>query len=128
MSRLFAAAAAAAMLVQPAVGLDTVGMEYSEDYTFVLESSYSGDVTVPAECDGRAVTGVYILENKNITSVSLPNTVRTISADNCSAAAYYVAEDNPYLCSVDGVLYSKDMDRLVRYPQGKTDRHYKVAL
>ncbi|WP_024861455.1 leucine-rich repeat protein [Ruminococcus flavefaciens] len=127
MSRLIAAAAAAAMLVQPAVGSDAVSMEYSDDYTFVLDSFCSGDVAVPAEHDGRAVTEVYIVSNKNITSVSLPDTVRTVYAEDCSAAAYYTAEDNPYLCSVDGVLYSKAMDRLVRYPQGKTDRRYKVA-
>lgn len=127
MSRLFAAAAAAALLVQPAVGSDAVGMEYSDEYTFVLDSFCSGDVAVPAEHNGRTVTEVYIISNKNITSVSLPNTVRTVYAEDCSAAAYYTAEDNPYLCSVDGVLYSKDMDRLVRYPQGRTDRHYKVA-
>lgn len=127
MSRFLAAAAAAAILVQPAVNSDTVAMEYRDDITFVLDSSYSGDVVVPEKYEGRTVTEVYIVGNKNIISVSLPSTVKTVYAADCSAAAYYAAADNPYLCSVDGVLYSKGMDRLVRYPQGRTDRSYEVA-
>lgn len=37
-----------------------------------------------------------------------------------------VDEDNPYFASRDGVLFSKDMTRLIWYPYGKQDRIYTV--
>ncbi|MBP5433540.1 leucine-rich repeat protein [Ruminococcus sp.] len=126
MNRLIAAAAAATLFFQPPVEPYMVGMKDDRDISLFLDSSYSGDVIVPKEYNGRIVTEVYIDRNRNITSVILPDTVKTFYASNCSAAAYYVAEDNPYLCSVDGVIYSKDMDRLVRYPQGRSDRRFDV--
>ena len=126
MSRFIAAAAATAMLVQPAAVADTADMEDDTGYFLFLDGSYSGDVTVPEKYDGKPVTEVYIDRNLKITSVTLPDTVKSFYAANCSAAAYYAAEDNPYLCSVDGVLYSKDMERLIRYPQGRTDRRFEV--
>ena len=36
----------------------------------------------------------------------------------------HVAEDNPALCSIDGVLYSKDKTTLVRYPAGRAETEY----
>ncbi len=35
-----------------------------------------------------------------------------------------VDPDNEYLCSVDGVLFSKDMKRLIAYPAGREDEIY----
>ncbi|MGX8692263.1 MAG: extracellular solute-binding protein [Clostridia bacterium] len=32
----------------------------------------------------------------------------------------FVAEDNPYFCSVDGVVFSKDQHELVMFPTGRT--------
>ena len=127
MSRLLAVAAAAALLVNPVAEPNMVGTEDDRDLLLFLDSSYSGDVIVPEEYNGRIVTDVYIDINRNITSLSLPSTVKNFFAASCSASAYYVAADNPYLCSVDGVLYSKEMDRLIRYPQGRTDRWYDIA-
>ena len=37
-----------------------------------------------------------------------------------------VSEDNPYYADVDGVLFSKDMTRLICYPCGKTGHTYIV--
>jgi len=34
-----------------------------------------------------------------------------------------IAADNPYLCSIDGVVYNKDLTVLVAYPPAKTDLH-----
>ena len=34
-----------------------------------------------------------------------------------------IAADNPYLCSVDGVVYNKALTALVAYPPAKTDLH-----
>ena len=127
MSRFLAVMATVVLLVQPVVEPDMVGVGDNREILMFLDSSYSGDVIIPEEHDGGIVTEVYIDINRNITSVSLPKTVKAFHASSCSATAYYVDADNPYLCSVDGVIYSKHMDRLVRYPQGRKDRRYDVA-
>lgn len=42
------------------------------------------------------------------------------------ANEYIVAEDNPYFCSIDGVVYSKDKTELVYYPRSKEDKEFTV--
>ena len=37
-----------------------------------------------------------------------------------------VEADNPYFCSVDGVLYNRDMTRLIAYPSGRSDTSFYV--
>ena len=39
---------------------------------------------------------------------------------------YIVDEDNPFLSSLDGVLFSKDKTVLLLYPGAKTDTHYEL--
>ena len=39
---------------------------------------------------------------------------------------FVVAEDNPYLTAIDGVLFSRDGKTLVMYPPGRTDPEYAV--
>ncbi len=78
-------------------------------------------------------------------SLVIPSTVRTIGGDynvsentgygghvfydmgkNDSFKAIEVAEGNEYFTSVEGVLYSADMKRLVGYPRGKRDTIYEI--
>lgn len=48
--------------------------------------------------------------------------------DACSSQcrAVYVDEENPYFCSVDGVLYSKDMSILIWCPPSKTGNSFTI--
>lgn len=39
----------------------------------------------------------------------------------------YVKEDNPFYCSIDGVLYDKDISQLIAYPPEKQDTSYSIA-
>ncbi len=62
-------------------------------------------------------------------TLTLPSTFKYI----CQPAFHdslltdiFVSEDNPYLCDVDGVVFSKDMTTLVCYPPGRTDESYTV--
>lgn len=59
-----------------------------------------------------------------LSSITLPSKVSTVGAnpfEYCSVLAdIYVASDNPYFCSLDGVLYDKDVTKLYFYPRGKT--------
>ncbi len=55
-----------------------------------------------------------------LTEITIPNSVTSISGGafgGCSGLTKFeVAEGNEYYCSVDGVLYSKDMTTLVLFP------------
>ncbi len=44
--------------------------------------------------------------------------------NNYKLESISVDDGNPYYCSVDGVLYSKDKTILYSYPAGKTDKQY----
>ena len=39
---------------------------------------------------------------------------------------FVVDENNPYMCSIDGVLFNKDVTKLIFYPLGKLDTSYEV--
>lgn len=62
--------------------------------------------------------------------LSIPASVEFIDygiAQGCSSMTKIeVAEDNEYYCSVDGVLFSKDMTELLAYPAAKTGSTYTV--
>ena len=90
--------------------------------------------------------------NKNKKSFTIPNTVTRIisnafawsnievinipaSVQTIDSAAFYccknikkfnVSPDNEYFCSVNGILYTKDMTELVCYPPAKDSSVYEV--
>lgn len=77
------------------------------------------EITIPEEINGVPVTA-YRLVCGDADVIHLPKTVKTIlySVDvatsyNCS---YDIDKDNPYLTSVDGIIYSKDMTKLIKVP------------
>ena len=62
--------------------------------------------------DNHAFSGAFI------DYTSIPESVISIDKtafDNCNLESITVSANNPYYCSVDGVLYSKDMKTLIRY-------------
>lgn len=65
-----------------------------------------------------------------ITYVSIPSTVEKISPDafdGCTNLPQIdVDENNKNYCSVDGVIYSKDMTEIVIYPNGKKGDSYTL--
>lgn len=64
------------------------------------------------------ITGVTIGGNCNFSSDAF---------GGCSDFKYYnVAEENTYYKSIDGVLFSKDMKTLYRYPLGKVDSEFVI--
>ena len=59
-------------------------------------------------------------------SIRLPASVESINTTAFTAGftkksfqSFEVDEENPHFCSVDGVLYSKDMSTLIAYPQAR---------
>ncbi len=65
-----------------------------------------------------------------IKSVKIGKDVKTIKPkvfiNNTNLESIEVDENNPYYCSVDGVLYTKDMKTLVQYPQNKSGESFTV--
>ncbi|WP_028517643.1 leucine-rich repeat protein [Ruminococcus flavefaciens] len=82
-------------------------------------SNRKKEITIAEEINGVPVTA-YRLGGGDADIIHLPKTVSTIlySVDvatsyNCS---YDIDKDNPYLTSVDGIIYSKDMTKLIKVP------------
>ena len=101
------------------------------------DGSLSGSVSIPSRVTNGGVTydvtsiGVQALAwIGSITSVTIPSTVLSIEdqAIMCCGElkSINVNTNNPNYCSVDGVLFTKDMKRLVSYPAGKDALYYAI--
>ncbi|MFI3141493.1 MAG: fibronectin type III domain-containing protein [Clostridia bacterium] len=96
----------------------------------------SDDVTslvIPETIDGVTVTAIAdqaFLLCKKLTSVYIPATVTSIGSEVFARCANLVSievdENNTILSSVDGVLFSKDGQELIKYPTSKAGTSYTV--
>ncbi len=85
-------------------------------------------VTIP-----EGITGIHtnaFFDCNNLESVHLPKSMRNFSGF-CFASCNSLKEvtvdpDNPWFCSVDGVVYTKDQKKIVFYPPGKTDEEFTI--
>lgn len=70
------------------------------------------------------------LSHTDIETITISKNISDISYDafqNCkNLNTIIVAEDNPSYCSVNNVLYSKDMTLLHTYAAGKTEDYYEI--
>ncbi len=65
--------------------------------------------------------------NSKLEEIVLPSTATNVTFMNyASIDKYTVSPDNKVYCSVDGVVYSKDMKTLYTYPATKADKYYKI--
>ncbi len=94
-----------------------------------LPASYSGAYIIPDGIEsiaGGAFSDCYY----GLTSVTIPNSVTSIGKNAfsyCSGLALIdVASDNPYYCSVDGILFNKGKTTLIQYPAGSTRTTYEI--
>ncbi len=113
-------------------------------YAFQLAAKI-GSLTLPEGLEIISDGAFDHMTGLNNESLTIPSTVRIIGGDynvdentgygghvfydmgkNESFRSIDVAEGNQYFTSVDGVLYSKDMTRLVGYPRGKKDEIYEI--
>ena len=113
----------------------------NEKFASVSGCLYNKDKT-ELLCVPRAKTGEYVMpstvsvvnsnaldSSNKLTGVTINNLVKDIETVTSpgSLTQILTASDNPYYNSVDGVLYSKDMKTIVRYPAGKTNVAYQVV-
>lgn len=90
------------------------------------------ELNIPEEIDGVKVTaikqGAFGGEDAiALTSVTIPKTVTSIATlafHNCdNLKSITVAEENPAYCSIDGVLFNKNADTLLVYPNAKAESY-----
>ena len=66
---------------------------------------------------------------KAITSIRIPSSVKVFNGScfaYCDLKEYVVDEDNPYYTAIDGVVYSKDLTKLVAFPSAYPKKHFLV--
>lgn len=112
--------------------LSVDGVLYTKDMKRILlypAKRYNKEYDMP---EGVETAGEYVFrENRYLKKIILPSTFQ-----NMHLFTFYIGEgelesievsaDNNYYSSVDGVLYSKSMDKLICYPDGKRDEVYIV--
>lgn len=88
---------------------------------------------VPAELDGRSVTGIgddAVFLSSSLASVTLPDSLISIGRNpftDCNKLLEIrVSPDHPVLDVIDGVLFSKPDKRLVCYPNARENTEYTV--
>lgn len=98
-------------------------LKLSKDGKTVLscDKGYKGAVVIP---EGVAEIGFGAFEDcSGVNTVDIPDSVTEIGDgaffDCSSLKEILVDENNPNYCSKDGILYSKDMSRLIAVPSNK---------
>lgn len=101
------------------------------------DTYFDNCVTIPGEVtyNGRRFTVTMIerhafKECKSVKKISIPSTIISISFyafNGCSDLIDIIVDhDNSKFCDVDGVLYTKNMKTLIRYPEGKSDADFSI--
>lgn len=65
----------------------------------------------------------------DIKQIHIPSSVKYLyggSFAGCNIKAYEIAEDNPYFVAIDGVVFTKDLTKLVAFPSSSPHQEYVV--
>jgi len=128
--------------------------EYSNSIEITKYKGAGGNVTIPAQINGKPVTsiggwafsgctsltsitipnsvtsiGEYAFYESGLTSVTIPNSVTSIGSAafaDCPLTAINVDTANTAYSSQDGVLYNKAKTTLIQYPKGKTSVSFTI--
>ncbi len=113
--------------------------ENSRALKYVIENKYSYQIIEKIE----KIDFLFEIENKGITlmkylghsdTIHIPAILQGFPVirihHNCfdknDVLSFVVDQNNTYLTSVDGVIFSKDMKRLIAYPNAKEDTIYSI--
>ncbi len=131
--------------------IETYGLLTYKKYSDYIEisdcdTSFEGEISVPAEIDGIKVTKIGYMafyDCRKVSSIILPDTITSISSwafTDCNSLSTltipqnvtYIADDltfeadnltaievdcdNNNYCSIDGILFSKDKTKLIKFP------------
>lgn len=68
----------------------------------------------------------YSFTNETINEFVDDNQNYTVEENSGSLKAINISSENPYYCSLDGVVFSKNMEELIKYPAGKENTIYEI--
>ena len=99
--------------------------KYTDTYAIANVRINNGEkikeITIAPEIDGAPVKEISVSQ-ANADTIHIPATVQLYihweDVPEGKVAFYDVDKDNPYLTSVDGIIYSKDMTKLIKVPSG----------
>ncbi len=91
-------------------------------------------LVIPAEVNGKPVVELAdyaVSAAEYLKTITIGKNVKTISyrafcGTVRNLTAYVVDEENPYFCSVDGVIFNKEKTVLVAYPNMKAGTEYRI--
>ena len=137
MCLVFAAALILSTAVCAVAFAETSGdLEYqiNPDGTTAAITRYTGRdaaLVIPPEIDGYMVSDLKISSgNSNITTISIPDSVTNIMQSSITLltnlAEVTVSSGNEAYSSADGILFDKDMTRLIACPRKKSADTYAV--
>ena len=113
------------------VTIDNITYDVARDTAIVYSgNSCSGAVTIPSSITSNGNTYCVTMigheafrDCSSLTSITIPNSVITIgyyAFSGCSSLKEFNVDDNnPYYCSEQGVLFTKDKTNLIYYPNAK---------
>ena len=94
--------------------------------TEYTDKTYITEVDIPDEIDGHPVTKIAdfgVVNAESIRLIKIGKNVKEIGdwafTNNQNLDAFEVSPENEYFVSVDGVLFTKDMKKILFYPCGK---------
>ena len=93
------------------------------DHAFSYCSGFTGNLTIPDSVTSIGASAFYYCFNITSSNLIIPNNVNTISSPNPFAVvgvSKFETDDSRYFKAEEGILYSKDMKRLVSCPYSKT--------
>ena len=96
---------------------------YTDTYATAKVNINNGDkikeITIAPEANGAPVKDISV-PRANADIINIPATVQRyvqqVDSAEDKVAYYNVDKDNPYLTSVDGIIYNKDMTKLIKVP------------
>ncbi len=119
--------------------------EAGSEYVVITEASTQGsflDIPETMEIEGYGVLPVKKLgqksgnhtfyiqtfgSNHGTVILNIPASIDEINISNPYAIGMFnVAEENAHYCSVDGVLFTENMETLIRYPANKKSTEYDI--
>ena len=75
----------------------------------------------PEDIDENILVNGTIVINKNISYIA-PN----IFYNHPNIKKFFVEKDNPYYASIAGVLYNKEITKLIRFPMASTEKKFQI--
>ena len=110
------------------------GIYYFGNIVYGIDFAYKGDLRIkegavtlmPINGPGRAGVVEFGATDVNAEILFIPASINEIGTLLAPLKEINVDEQNSYYCSVDGVLFSKDLKHLIRYPERRRADTYTV--